>query len=396
MVGPLMLVKMLHCKRMTRKKSLKSRSKDNDSDQGPSRGNTSSEITLKIEQIDEEEQLICRVCLKDGNIPIYGNDFTGDISDDLISITAIDVRNDDEYPKYLCQSCFSLLQGAIMLRKTAQESEQFLRRSDDISFHDDEALNDTDEEEMPYQYHEKEDEYNKYKKPAQSVDTCYHCRKCNLDFKTLDEYTEHRMSIEHENMKIPCPVCGNMYNNAYLKKHLLYHKMEAAFMCDICGKKFIIQGQFTRHRATHFLDKLPYECTLCPYKGRYSESLKMHMRSHTGEKPYQCPECPSRFFVNKSNLNKHLLTHRNTHDFKCGQCQRGFYTQKDLDSHYKVDHSGIKDHICDVCGKAFGYRKQMMKHQLKVHKRDKMRSGRTPLYLLMESKKRAEEQQNAI
>lgn len=50
-------------------------------------------------------------------------------------------------------------------------------------------------------------------------------------------------------------------------------------------------------------------CDLCPYKCKHKYYLVMHMRTHTGEKPYKCAQCPATF-VNPSNLNKHKLTHQ--------------------------------------------------------------------------------------
>lgn len=387
MVGPLLLLKILHCKRMNRRKE-RSSSRDYGS-QGPSHRSARS-VDVKVENSDEDEKATCRVCLQRGNIPIYGSSLHDDISQDLMSFGGIQLEPDDEYPKNLCHSCNSLLQGAILLRKTAQKSDEVLKQQAEIVMSDTEnnELMDSDLS-MPYEYQVKKVEFVNEREPEKN----YHCQQCSIEFDTFEEYSAHRLSPEHENFRVECPVCHNKYTSVYIKRHLSLHKMDAAYMCDICGKKFVIQGHFTRHRMTHFIGDLPFKCSLCPYRGRFTESLKMHMRSHTGEKPYQCPQCPSRAFVNKSNLNKHMFTHRSNHDFKCDQCQRGFYSKRELELHFKVDHSGIKDHVCNVCGKAFGYRKQMMKHQLKVHKREKLRSGRTPLYILAESKKHDEPEQ---
>ncbi|KAG6449054.1 zinc finger protein 436-like [Manduca sexta] len=365
MFGAMALFKLLHCKHLRKI-----------SEDSSGEGTSSDRHSLDIQVKKEFDDNLCRVCLKEGLVPIHDNE---GIAEALTTLCGIFVSVDDSFPKLLCQPCHSLLQGAILLRKTAQRSDEILKQPFDI-IEDNSGINDDlggmDEDMYVY------DLYKDEKKPIKKKEKDYYCRKCNLEFKNHDEYTNHRLSDEHDNMRHTCHICNKSYRAEYFKKHLATHNQDPPHMCDICGKKFNAQGHFARHRLTHFYH-LPYQCNLCPYKGRFSESLKMHMRSHTGEKPYQCTQCPSRF-INKSNLNKHMLTHKGQHDFKCDSCGRGFYTKRELEMHFKVDHTGIKDHVCNICGKAFGYRKQMMKHQLKVHKREKLKSGRTPLYVKVE------------
>ncbi|XP_034837390.1 gastrula zinc finger protein XlCGF17.1-like [Maniola hyperantus] len=371
MVGYLMLLKMLHCNHNLHRKRRNSDDVTFTTNKSLTKTDPPRAPRIKKERYDPEEQGTCRVCLKEGNIPIYGNETYEDISEALCTFGDITLSSDDDYTKFLCRSCHEFLVGAIEFRKKAKQSDETLRWPQSENFLDNDAADNIQDEVSSENEDNDEEEHN------------YFCRKCVRGFKTFKEYSEHRLSAEHENVRHKCPICNKLYTAVYIKKHMLLHKLERQFMCDICGKKFPLQAPFKRHRVTHFYS-LPFQCTLCPYRGRFRESLKMHMRTHTGEKPYQCSQCPSRF-VNASNLNKHMLTHTRNHDFKCDMCGRGFYTKRDLGSHFKVDHSGIKEHVCNMCGKAFGYRKQMMKHQLTVHKREKLRSGRTPLYLQVES-----------
>ncbi|GBP27750.1 Zinc finger protein 227 [Eumeta japonica] len=345
---------------------------------------------------------ICRVCLKIGNVPIYGSDQQESIISGLETVCGLNMAPNDGMPKYLCKYCHTLLDAAMQFRKTAQETDEILRQTKS-EMNNPNTLNDIANDlsdDMPDDLCDdlSEDIDTSFSADisqtapvhSEKKEKIFECKKCQLQFNNESDFTTHRISDDHKNAKSQCPICKGYYAPLYLKSHMLRHKpsTEKSYICDVCGKTFVIQNAFTRHRLTHGYD-LPFKCELCPYRGRFTESLKMHMRSHTGEKPYACSECPRRF-ISKSNLNKHSLTHKKEHDFKCQDCGRGFYTRKELEMHFKVDHTGIKDHICNICGKAFGYRKQMMKHQKKVHKREKLRSGRMPLYLQVELKKQAE------
>ncbi|XP_014292647.1 zinc finger protein 341 isoform X2 [Halyomorpha halys] len=51
------------------------------------------------------------------------------------------------------------------------------------------------------------------------------------------------------------------------------------------------------------------KCTVCGKEFRKNFDLQQHIRSHTGERPFQCVVC-GRAFAQKSNVMKHMATHK--------------------------------------------------------------------------------------
>jgi len=57
-------------------------------------------------------------------------------------------------------------------------------------------------------------------------------------------------------------------------------------------------------------DRVGHVCQICRKILQSSFALEQHMRIHTGERPFECHVCGKRFNL-KGNLSKHMVTHVN-------------------------------------------------------------------------------------
>ena len=87
----------------------------------------------------------------------------------------------------------------------------------------------------------------------------------------------------------------------------------------------------------------PNECVICNRILSCQSSLKMHYRTHTGERPYKCKIC-GRAFSTKGNLKAHYGVHRSNTPLKmqhsCPICQKKFTNAVVLQQHIRMHMGG--------------------------------------------------------
>ncbi|XP_023222365.1 zinc finger protein 782-like [Centruroides sculpturatus] len=117
-----------------------------------------------------------------------------------------------------------------------------------------------------------------------------------------------------------CNLCGKIFPLKYrLREHMKVHSEERPFKCNYnsCEESFkrkcnLEQHMYTAH-SDEILSKISQndpkimrrKCNFCLKVCQSPSTLKLHLRTHTRERPFTCNFCNGTFTY-KSNLNRHI------------------------------------------------------------------------------------------
>ncbi|XP_055062558.2 uncharacterized protein [Misgurnus anguillicaudatus] len=183
------------------------------------------------------------------------------------------------------------------------------------------------------------------------------CTRSEISFTTLQEKKLH--SEEHREKQFGKDFFTTTSN---INVHMRTHSGEKPFHCTECGKYFITKQNLDAHQRIHTGEK-PFECPRCEMRFSHKHHLKRHMRIHTNERPYLCSEC-GKTFRDSGSLKSHQNIHSEEKLHQCSLCDKRFRHKSNLIVHQRV-HTGEKPYICSICGERFGYLASFYNHKKK-------------------------------
>ncbi|XP_048707640.2 zinc finger protein 131 isoform X2 [Caretta caretta] len=186
---------------------------------------------------------------------------------------------------------------------------------------------------------------------------------------------ERKCEIQEEGDSATDPTCK--------QEHMKTHSTES-YKCDICNKRYLRESALKQHLTCYHLDeggaskkqrpgKKIHVCQYCDKQFDHFGHFKEHLRKHTGEKPFECPNCHERFARN-STLKCHLTACQSGAGAKKGrkklyECQvcNSVFNSWDQFKDHLVIHTGDKPNHCTLCDLWFMQGSELRRHLKDIH-----------------------------
>ena len=203
----------------------------------------------------------------------------------------------------------------------------------------------------------------------------FSCKICSKSFRSKSDVNSHQY-IAHKELdikpKIQCNICGaGFMQGSRLKSHMQerHEKKVFKFWCSHvgCHRSFVHKQQFLVHMRGHTGEK-PYLCDYCGFSTKTKVQLKRHERIHYNIADYKCKYCTysSR---NSAGLRRHKRLHTGAKPYRCPHCEHRCYSHTNIRIHINNSHHhpGLKLYNCQHCPFASNVTTGFQRHMFEAH-----------------------------